>query len=253
MRNWLNNALVTAGIAVSLLLEGCSAVRHVPEGRYLLDKVNISVEGDKDIPSADLYNYLRQTPNHKVLGFWKLQLGTYNLSGNDSTKWYNRWVRRMGQPPVIYEQALTDASARQYLNAHVEVDTTIRTEKRRIDVRYNIFTGEPHVIRSVTYDIPDSAVASVIMADSTKFTVKTGDKFDRDNLDSERTLITRRLRNRGYYAFNKDYITYYADTAANSCSVDLTMAVRPPRRPNTVSARYISLPTRMVTAQTLTQ
>ncbi|WP_302575548.1 BamA/TamA family outer membrane protein [uncultured Duncaniella sp.] len=241
MRNWLNNALVTAGIAVSLLLEGCSAVRHVPEGRYLLDKVNISVEGDKDIPSADLYNYLRQTPNHKVLGFWKLQLGTYNLSGNDSTKWYNRWVRRMGQPPVIYEQALTDASARQlhlaminrgYLNAHVEVDTTIRTEKRRIDVRYNIFTGEPHVIRSVTYDIPDSAVASVIMADSTKFTVKTGDKFDRDNLDSERTLITRRLRNRGYYAFNKDYITYYADTAANSRSVDLTMAVRPPRRPN---------------------
>lgn len=241
MRNWLNNALVTAGIAVSLLLEGCSAVRHVPEGRYLLDKVNISVEGDKDIPSADLYNYLRQTPNHKVLGFWKLQLGTYNLSGNDSTKWYNRWVRRMGQPPVIYEQALTDTSARQlhlaminrgYLNAHVEVDTTIRTEKRRIDVRYNIFTGEPHVIRSVTYDIPDSAVASVIMADSTKFTVKTGDKFDRDNLDSERTLITRRLRNRGYYAFNKDYITYYADTAANSRSVDLTMAVRPPRRPN---------------------
>lgn len=237
MRNWLHNALVTAGIAVSLLLEGCSAVRHVPEGRYLLDKVNISVEGDKDIPSADLYNYLRQTPNHKVLGFWKLQLGTYNLSGNDSTKWYNRWVRRMGQPPVIYEQALTDASARQlhlaminrgYLNAHVEVDTTIRTEKRRIDVRYNIFTGEPHVIRSVTYDIPDSAVASVI----TKFTVKTGDKFDRDNLDSERTLITRRLRNRGYYAFNKDYITYYADTAANSRSVDLTMAVRPPRRPN---------------------
>ncbi len=109
MRNWLNNALVTAGIAVSLLLEGCSAVRHVPEGRYLLDKVNISVEGDKDIPSADLYNYLRQTPNHKVLGFWKLQLGTYNLSGNDSTKWYNRWVRRMGQPPVIYEQDLTDA------------------------------------------------------------------------------------------------------------------------------------------------
>lgn len=241
MRNWLNNALVTAGIAVSLLLEGCSAVRHVPEGRYLLDKVNISVEGDKDIPSADLYNYLRQTPNHKVLGFWKLQLGTYNLSGNDSTKWYNRWVRRMGQPPVIYEQALTDTSARQlhlaminrgYLNAHVEVDTTIRTAKRRIDVRYNIFTGEPHVIRSVTYDIPDSAVASVIMADSTKFTVKTGDKFDRDNLDSERTLITRRLRNRGYYAFNKDYITYYADTAANSRSVDLTMAVRPPRRPN---------------------
>ncbi len=48
-----------------------------------------------------------------MLGFWKLQLSTYNLSGNDSTKWYNRWMRRMGQAPVIYQQGLTDASARQ--------------------------------------------------------------------------------------------------------------------------------------------
>ncbi|WP_297057984.1 BamA/TamA family outer membrane protein [uncultured Duncaniella sp.] len=241
MKSWLNNAFIIAGIAVSFLLEGCSAVRHVPEGSYLLDKVNIKVEGDKDVPSAELYNYLRQTPNHKVLGFWKLQLGTYNLSGNDSTKWYNRWMRRMGQPPVLYDQALTDASARQlhlamvnrgYLNAHVKVDTTVRKAKKRIDVRYNIFTGEPHVIRSVTYDIPDSAVSAAIMSDSARFTVKKGDKFDRDNLDAERTLITRRLRNQGYYAFNKDYITYYADTAANSHAVDLTMAVRPPRRPH---------------------
>lgn len=80
------------------MMTGCSATRHVPEGNLLLDNVEIDVEGDKDVSSSELYNYLRQTPNHRVLGFWKLQLGTYNLSGNDTTKWYNRWVRRMGQP-----------------------------------------------------------------------------------------------------------------------------------------------------------
>lgn len=69
-----------------------------PQGSYLLDKVKIDIEGDKEVTGDELDNYLKQSPNHKVLGFWKLQLGTYNLSGKDSTKWYNRWVRRMGQP-----------------------------------------------------------------------------------------------------------------------------------------------------------
>lgn len=227
--------------AVSLLTGGCSAVRHVPDGSLLLDEVKIDVDGDKDVSSAELYNYLRQTPNHRVLGFWKLQLGTYNLSGNDTTKWYNRWVRRMGQPPVIYQQGLTDASARQlqlaminrgYLGARVEVDTVMQPAKKRIDVNYRVVTGEPHRITSVTYDIPDSSVAEAIMSDASRFTVRPGDKFDRDNLDAERTLITRRLRDRGFYAFNKDYITYYADTAEMSHDVALTMTVRPPRRPS---------------------
>ena len=241
MREWLHNLALWTVAAASLLTGGCSAVRHVPDGSLLLDEVKIDVEGDKDVSSTELYNYLRQTPNHRVLGFWKLQLGTYNLSGNDTTTWYNRWVRRMGQPPVIYQQGLTDASARQlqlaminrgYLGARVEVDTVMQPEKKRIDVNYHVVTGEPHRITSVTYDIPDSSVAEAIMSDASRFTVKPGDKFDRDNLDAERTLITRRLRDRGYYAFNKDYITYYADTAEMSHDVALTMTVRPPKRPS---------------------
>lgn len=219
-------------------MAGCSATRHVPEGNLLLDNVEIDVEGDKDVSSSELYNYLRQTPNHRVLGFLKLQLGTYNLSGNDTTKWYNRWVRRMGQPPVLYQQPLTDASARQlqlaminrgYLGAKVEVDTIMRPEKKKINVSYKVITGEPHRISDITYEIPDTTIAEVIMSDSTRFTVKRGDKFDRDNLDAERTLITRRMRDRGYYAFNKDCITYYADTAEMSNDVILTMTVKSPR------------------------
>ncbi|MDE6683875.1 MAG: outer membrane protein assembly factor, partial [Duncaniella sp.] len=241
MREWLHNVALIAVTAASLLTGGCSAVRHVPDGNLLLDNVKIDISGDKDISSGDLYNYLRQTPNHRVLGFWKLQLSTYNMSGNDSTKWYNRWARRMGQPPVLYQQELTDASARQlqlamvnrgYLDARVDVDTVMRPDKKRIDVTYHVSTGEPHRISSVSYEIPDSDVAKVIMADSVRFTVKPGDKFDRDNLDAERTLITRRLRDRGYYAFNKDYITFFADTAEMSRDVALTMTVRPPKRPS---------------------
>ena len=123
-----------ATIIILTVIASCSSTRHVPKGQYMLDEVSIRIEGDREISSSDLENYLKQSPNHEVLGFWKLQLGTYNLSGSDTTKWYNRWVRRMGQPPVIYSQSLTEASAKQlrlalvnrgYLEATVETDTVI--------------------------------------------------------------------------------------------------------------------------------
>ncbi len=236
-RHYICKFLISA--IASLLLIGCSATRHVPQGEYLLDKVRVDVDDPGgDVSSADLINYLRQQPNHKVLGFWKLQLGTYNLSGSDTTKWYNRWVRRMGQAPVIYRQDLTDASVRQlrlaminkgYLGADVKVDTILRPDKRKIEVDYKVSAGVPHRISSVAYDIPDTAVARILLSDSLVLSVRPGDKFDRDNLDAERQMMTRLLKNHGYYDFNKEYITFVADTAENSKEVGLTLIVRPPR------------------------
>lgn len=238
-------------IVMALAVWGCNATRFVPDGEYLLDTVRVEVEGDKDVKAEEMCNYLRQVPNHKVLGFWKLQLDTYNLSGRDSSKWYNRWVRRMGQPPVLYSRDLTDASARQlelaminrgYLEAGVEVDTVMRSDSKKAGVVYRVTTGEPHVISSVTYEIPDSAVARIILSDTAAMTIDAGDKFDRDLLDAERARITRKLREKGYYAFTKEYVSFYADTAENSRDVDLTLYVRPPRRMASSASPGMSVP-----------
>lgn len=222
------------------LVWACSSTRHVPEGSMLLDEVEIVTPDSAGLDKTELINYLRQTPNHKVIGFAKLQLGIYNMSGHDSTKWYNRWLRRLGQPPVIYDADLTDASRRQliqalinkgYMEAQVTADTTVSSDGRKVKVTYGLNPGEAHVIRSMAYEIADSAVAAIVLADSANVTLNPGDKLDRTALDEERTRLTARLRNRGYYAFSKEYITFVADTAENSLDVDLTMVIMPPKRP----------------------
>ena len=242
-------------VAMVLLIGACSSVRHVPRGSFLLDEVEIVVPDSSQVDKAELVNYLRQTPNHKVLGFAKLQLGVYNMSGRDSTRWYNRWLRRLGQPPVIYDESLTDASSRQlrqalinkgFMDASVSTDAVADSAARKMRVTYTLAPGQPHVIRSIAYDIPDSAVASVIMSDSLNFTLNVGDNLDRTALDEERARLTSRLRDRGYYAFSKEYITFIADTAENSLDVDMTMVVMPPRhsvavQPETQSADTDSL------------
>lgn len=226
-------------VAGALLLWGCSSVKHVPQGSYLVDKVKIEItDNPEEVKPGDLTNYLRQTPNHKVLGFLKLQLATYSLSGRDSSKWYNRWLRRIGQPPVIYDDALTDASVNQlrlalinrgFMDAEVTADTIARPQKKKINVIYKVTAGTPHRIASIAYDIPDAEVRRVVMTDSARFTVNRGELLNRDELDAERTLIADRLRNRGYYNFSKEHISFIADTVAGSKDVALTLTVNPPQ------------------------
>ena len=227
------------------LLWGCSSTKHVPDGQMLLDKVEIKIDDDRTVHSEELINFLRQTPNHKVLGFAKLQLATYSLSGSDSTKWYNRWLRSLGQPPVIYDADLTDASRRQlrqaminrgYMEAEVEVDTLLRPEKKRAAVTYRIHTGEPHVISNMALNVPDSAIRAILERDSAMFDIGAGDLFDRNRLDNLRTTIASRLHDEGYYGFSREYITFTADTVRGSKDIALTL--------NPVSYTHLTLPTK---------
>ena len=100
--------LIFASLA-TLLLVGCSSTRHVPDGKYLLSKATVTVEGEtQGLDATTLHNYLRQQPNQRVLGFAKLSLGVYNMSGNDTTKWWNRWLRNLGQAPVIHDSNMRE-------------------------------------------------------------------------------------------------------------------------------------------------
>ena len=230
--------LIRYAVAAVLVaaLAACSSTKHVPQGEYLLDKATVDVVDRDDVAEGELYNFLRQTPNHKVLGFAKLQLATYSLSGRDSTKWYNRWLRRVGQPPVIYDADLTDASCRQlnlalvnrgYLDAVVTADTA-STGPKKMSVHYRITAGEPHRIAVVNYNIPDTAIRRLVMADTAASDIRPGMLLDRNNLDNERGRITRLLRNAGYFNFNREYINFTADTVAGSKLAGLTLNIHAP-------------------------
>ena len=225
-------------LVLMALLPSCSSTKHVPEGKLLLDKVKINIhDPNHDIESLQLSNYLRQNANHRVLGGLKLQLAFYNMSGKDSTNWFNRWIQRVGTPPVIYDSTLTIASADQlhtalfnrgFMNNEVTYRVDADSVKRKARVNYDITLGEPYYIRAIDYDIPDESLRDIILEDTTHFTVHTGDLLDFNRLDEWRQAITENLRNRGYYAFNKEYITFLADTAAGSHAVDLTLNTRAP-------------------------
>lgn len=237
-------------LSVAVAVTACSSTRHVPDGQMLLNTVKIDMGDNRDVSDETLINYLRQQPNHVVFWFVKLQLGVYNMSGSDTTKWYNRWIRKLGQEPVIYDSQLTEQSRRQlelamvnrgYTGATVTVDSVKHDKK--IDLVYHVNAGSPHYIETMSYEFDDPELGDIILSDSARFSISPGNILDRDRLDNERMRITSRLRDKGYYAFNKEFITYTADTVAGSKGVDLTMHVRrpdiSPDNPSGSHKRYI--------------
>ncbi|MDE6631754.1 MAG: BamA/TamA family outer membrane protein [Muribaculaceae bacterium] len=228
---------------ICIVLSGCSSSKHVPDGSYLLDKVHIrldSVGREEQLDVTEMQAYLRQTPNHRMLWSIKFRLGFYNMAGSDSTNWWNRWMRKLGEPPVIYDPDLAEASSSQlfqflankgYFNADVTVDSVKNEKKKKIELTYNIAPGPRKVISQVEYEFPDSAVKNIVMADSSKFLTYPGQPLTRDVLENQRAVVADALRNNGYYNFGKECITFVADTTEGSSDVELLVKVNYPSGP----------------------
>ena len=213
----------------AMTMVACSGTKYVPEGAFLLDKVAVQADNN-DTKSTDLSTYIRQKPNNRWFSVIKTQLYIYNLSGRDSTKWYNRMLRRIGDAPVVYSEYDTQRSQEElkkavqnmgYMGAEVYTDKKIK--KKKIEVTYRVASGKPYIVRSVKLDVKDKKIAEYLQNDSANSLLRPGMLLNVNKLDNERQRITSFLQQNGYYRFNKDFISYSADTVRSTYLVDLTL------------------------------
>ena len=221
-------------LLIAALMASCSVTKFVPDGEYLLDKVEVKSDTKAlGVNPSEMRQYIRQRGNSRWFSAAKLPLATYSLSGRDTTKWINRFLRSIGEAPQIYDSASTRASMEMlqsqlqnmgYLRATVDVYNKIKGKK--LVTTYLLHPRMPYFINKVDYEIRDSAIAVVLnLADSTHRGLKSGMMFNVANLDNERSRISRYLTNRGYYRFNKDFISYRADSVPGSHLINLTLVL----------------------------
>ena len=221
-----------AWVAGVLLLCGCSATRHLPEGSYMLNKVRV-VTDDKyqDINPQEMKDYVRQKGNTRWLSTVKVPLGVYSLAGRDST-WVNRALWAIGEEPVIYDTLLARQTCEDlkqalenkgYLDA--EVSLYVDYKKRKCNAIYVLRPGTVYKIRQYETDIQDSLIDQLLMRRNS--TLYAGKQFSTEALNEERNGITSYLQDRGYFRFHKEYITYRARRYKKEKNIDLTLILHP--------------------------
>ena len=194
-RKLILNALI---LLLATLLTSCNVTKYVPDGSYLLNKVKISTD-HKDIKSSELVRYLRQTPNPKLFDAINFNVALYSLSSPDTALWINRFLRKIGDEPVIYDSILTVASQRElkkYLNnkgfTDANVTANVSYKKKKASVHYKVQCGEPYMIQNLTYRVRDPEIRNIILKDTVNATIRKGDRFDIEQMGklSRKSLIS---------------------------------------------------------------
>lgn len=219
-------------VVFAISLSGCKYLRYVPEDKLLLKKTE--VVSDIKFDDVNLNDYLHQTPNSYFMGIGRLKLSSYSSSDTAKHNTWNNWLRKIGEPPVIYDSLLREYSEEElrkvlfnkgFLNA--SVTSEMKVKKRQATVTYHVQCNEPHVIRHYIVNIPDSTAMSIISAPVFQGTSpKQMDLFDSDVLNKERDRIARVLRNSGYYNFRKELLFYAVDTALGTNQVDVELSLQ---------------------------
>ena len=221
-------------VLISLLFFSCNTLKYVPEDRQLLTGTSIELKDEK-LPKKELKNYLRQQPNSRFWGLFRINLGLYNISGQDTSRWINRSLRKIGEAPVIYEELLTQRSAmalERYLFSKgyfdSEVETRTMSKGRKIKTIYSIRPNQAYRINSYTAEVDPRDPFHMLIYDALpQSAVQIGDKFDTNLLDEERSRLVSWARNYGYFAVNKDHFSFEADSSLNKNLVDIRLIIKP--------------------------
>ena len=130
-------------VGAAVLLFSCSTTRVLQDGEYRLQKNRLTVTNDSKFNSRSLEPYIKQRPNSTFFG-WNPFLNVYNWS-NGKGKGWDRFVRKIGVAPVVYDPDLVESSIENIKN-HLEyvgyynssVESEISVKKRRVKVDYNV-------------------------------------------------------------------------------------------------------------------
>lgn len=222
----------------------CSVSKFIPEGEYLLDDVKV-VSDDKAVKPSDINGYNRQNPNSSWFSLVKVPMHIYSLSGTDTTRWINRFIQKLGDKPVIFDEEAAERSREDMQSAlhnmgYMQADVRLQkeTRKKKLRLKYLVHPGPAYRISHWDYDIQDDSVRRY-MAGYASQLMHEGMRFDVNTLDQERQQMTNHLQDRGFYRFNKEYVTCTADTVRGTHLVDLTFHIAPyDATSHTTHARY---------------
>ena len=226
----INHILIL--IVAFLALASCSTTRVLQDGEYRLAKNRIKADNPKEFNANQLTPYLKQQPNTYFIFGWNPFLNLYNWS-NGKGKGWDRFVQKVGVPPVVYDPDMVDSSIDNLKN-HLDylgyygskVTSDIRVKKKRVEVTYNVDLGKRFPIKDIDYVLPKKGpFAEAFLRDTMNMTVKPGDYLSEASLDAETVRSSAVLRNEGFYSFNKNYYFFEADTLSCPDSAILQLTI----------------------------
>ena len=210
-------------------MAGCSSQRILEEDELLLSTVKIE-SSSKHISTHSIKAIVSQKPNNKWFGIAKVPLGMYALAGKNDSNFVCKLLRKVGEPPVIYNDLSTKQTIKALQNhlaykgfrqGYVEYDTV--RSRHKVHLTYKLHCGPRSYIRNISTNIQNSQIENILKSKREESVLHGGMPLEINKLYDERNRILNMLQNCGYYKINKDFITFTIDTIPGDLGVNLTL------------------------------
>jgi outer membrane protein insertion porin family len=232
---------------------GCSNTKYLPEGDLLYTGASVKVKDsiikkkDRKALENQLEDLLRPKPNKQFLGL-RPKLWIYNIAGQPKKeKGFRYWLRtKVGEEPVLFSKVDLDYNAsvlrnftenKGYFKTRVSADSTVRN--KRVTAEYIVVPKKQYIIKSVTFPDDSLAMSRIIGRSSRRSLLKVGNPYDLDIIKAERERIDARLKERGYYYFNPDYILAKVDSSKGDHEVKIRLVIKDDAPPKALTAYKI--------------
>lgn len=231
---------------MAVLLAACDNTKHLADGQNLYTGSKVNVKSDPKVGKktrkaleSEMQTLLRPAPNGKILGA-RVKLALYNSVDTPKGKGLRYLIKyKLGEPPVIasYSQLENNRVViqnrlenRGYFHDTAMLDTTIKN--RKLFATYNAYIGTQYTIHQITYPKDSSILSRTIRGRDEKRNLrrslfKAGAPYDLDVVKAERARIDERLKDRGFYYFNADYLLAHVDSTIGDHKVDIDMHIKP--------------------------
>jgi outer membrane protein assembly factor BamA len=231
----IRNKLYTLTYTIfTVILISCGTTR-MQEGRGTMLHRDIIKTDDRKVIKDELAGFIRQKPNKRIFGIVNFKVWLYesNQPGRNDN-WFKRWMRnRIGEPPVMLDSLMTVGDGVQmlkhlhnkgYFNAKVTASLK-HLSRKRANVIFTVKAGIPYKIRQIRYDIKDSLIKKLVLADTVNALLNRKENLDSYNLNNERDRITRMLKNKGYYLLSKEFLRFTIDSSLTSHQADVNIII----------------------------
>ena len=252
-------AKISLFILITSFITSCNVVKRVGEEKHLLTQTSVYVN-EKKTTSENITNLIYQKPNSKLLGFpLRLHIYNLAREHRDSlfNVWlnkhpkrkerlikklskkqldrleasaigFNKWLRKTGEAPVIVDSVRTRKSKTKikdyyFRNGWFDVETTTKitlNDNQRAKIDYNIKTGEPYILDSLTTSIDSPIIDSLYQKTKAEAFIKKGNQYNVNDFTNERERLTNNFRNSGVYHFAQDYVRFEHDTIGTGKKVN---------------------------------
>jgi outer membrane translocation and assembly module TamA len=199
---------------------------------------NLHINGGSDIEYegdvADLEAVIKQKPYRKIAGIIPFHISVYNWASrrNQDRRLWSYLKNNVGEEPAIFERVLMERSREQMIKAlrnegyfDARVEATAALGERTATLDFYVYSGAPYLIRKVSYAFEDTALIKEFTS-GIRSDLRPGTRFQASLFEKERERLTKSMKDRGYYTFDKFHVVFDVDTNLEGHRLDVAIRVR---------------------------